>query len=211
MHTMNLKGNIKLIDSSSKISSNILKALTDELKTIIAKKRPKIESEIKTVIRSALLKSPEIQSLKDGILKFDFGLDFDPSDELVNAIINATYVYFRSFRLNLNGASNALSIYIQPSDFSNLLSNNFAQITTEKGVSLPWLQWLLTEGDAIVVTQYSVEYGPSSSSRSGGATMKVGGVFKVNSAFSGTVDDNFITRALDGYQDKIQQIIRDNI
>jgi hypothetical protein len=211
MPTMNLKGNIKLIDSNSKISSNMLKALTDELKTIISKKKPRIESEIKSVIRTALMKSPEIESLVSGKLKLDFGLDFNPSNELVDAIIGATYVYFRSFKLTLNGASNALSIYIQPSDFANLLNQQFGQVITEKGVSLPWLSWLLTEGDAIIITQYGVEYGPSSTSRSGGAIMKPGGVFKVDSAFSGTTDDNFITRALEGYEDKIKEIIRKNI
>jgi hypothetical protein len=37
------------------------------------------------------------------------------------------------------------------------------------------------------------------------------GLFKVNSAFSGTEDDNFITRALNKYQDKIAQAVEKNL
>ena len=84
-------------------------------------------------------------------------------------------------------------------------------VTTEAGASLPWLQWLLTAGDAIIVTGYSVEYSGSPTSRSGGAIMVPKGVFKVDSSFSGTADDNFISRAINKYQDRIKESVEKNL
>lgn len=204
-----IKGKIKILESNSKISGDILKALSEELKLIIFRKKPQIEGQIKQLIYETLLNCTEILSLRSGQLKFDFGLDYDPSVEIVSAIVNSTYVNFKQFKLSLNGVTNAFSIYIQPSDFSNLLNNKFATVVTEKGVSLPWLQWLLTAGDTIVITEYQVKYGPSG--RSGGAQMIPNGFFKVDSSFSGTPEDNFITRALSGYEDKITNIIRNSL
>lgn len=203
--------NIKLLDSNVKITGNILKSMSRELKLLIGRKKPRIESLIKEVVKEAISSCPEIQSLKTGSLRLDFGLDYDPTEEIINSIVAATYVYFKEFKLSLSGASNVLSIYIQPSDFDNLLSSPVANVITEKGTLLPWLEWLLTAGDATVVIGYSVQYGIYENSRSGGAIMIPNGFFRVDSAYSGTVEDNFITRALEKYSDKIQEVIRNNI
>jgi predicted ribosome-associated RNA-binding protein Tma20 len=159
----------------------------------------------------ALSDSPEILSLQSGSLKYDFGLNFDPTQEIIYAVANSTYVYFKNFRFNKNSVTNVLSVYIQPEDFRNLLNSGSAQVITSDGVVIPWLYWLLTAGDAVVVTQYHVDYGSYNASRSGGAIMKPGGVFKVDSEFSGTVDDNFITRAIKGYESQITDIIRTSL
>ena len=45
--------------------------------------------------------------------------------------------------------------------------------------------------------------------RTGGGRMEKGGSWKINSQFSGTINDNFITRALEGkgVQKKMEKII----
>lgn len=204
---MNLKGNIKIVDSNIKVEANILKSMYEGVKNILFKSKPNIESRVKQLVREALYKCPEIESLQGGKLKFDFGLDNDPTQEIIEAIVASTYVYFKNFKLVKNGYSNVLSVYIQPSDFINLFSLSSASIVTEKGVELPWLSWLLTQGDTILITQHHVTYGAYPDGRTGGAIMKPGGVFKVDSKFSGTPDDNFITRALEKYQQQIVDTI----
>jgi hypothetical protein len=208
---MNLNARIKIIDSKNKIEGNILKSCENELKNIFSKARPKIHSAVINLVIEALQKSPEIISLQAGTLKTDFGLDFDPTETIIYAIANSTYINFKGFRLNKNSVTNILSVYIQPSDFKNILSMSDASVLTDKGQSLPWLEWLLLEGDAIIVTEYHVEYGAYESSRSGGAIMKPSGVFRVNPAYSGTAENNFITRALASYGDQIKEIVRKSI
>jgi hypothetical protein len=120
-------------------------------------------------------------------------------------------VYFKYFRFTKTGATSVLSVYIQPEDFQNLFSLPSAVTETEKGAVLPWLQWLLTAGDAILIVDYHVSYGPYPTSRSGGGIMTNGGVFKVDSQFSGTQDNNFITRALEKKQKEILSIIERSV
>ena len=205
------KGKIKILDSDEKIIQNILGSSEKEIKNLLAKSKVKIQSQVINLVVEALSQCPEILSLQSGKLKYDFGLDSDPTQDIIYAIANSVYVYFKNFRLTKSKATSVLSIYIQPSDFRNILSSSSAVVITKNGDVLPWLQWLLLEGDAIIITQYHVDYGPYPSSRSGNAIMKPSGVFKVDSAFSGVADDNFITRALAGYQEKFLDIIRTSI
>jgi len=205
---MSLDGfNIRLLDGDVKISNNILRAMEGEMKTRLQKVKAKIHSGIINLVIEALSICPEIQSLRNGKLKADFGLDSDPTQDIIYAIANSVEVIFRDVKLTKTYSKAVLSVYIQPSDFSNLLGQDFARVVTEKGDTLPWLSWLITQGDSVIISEYSVQYGGFSSSRSGQAIMKPFGVFKVDSSFSGTVNNNFITRALEKYSDRISEEI----
>jgi hypothetical protein len=62
---------------------------------------------------------------------------------------------------------------------------------------LHWLDWLLNRGDQIIVVGY--EYNPQTGlGRSKLGNMKTGGSFRVPPEFSGTQENNFVTRALIG-------------
>ena len=79
-------------------------------------------------------------------------------------------------------------------------------------VKLDWLNWLLTRGDDIIVGDYSfVER--TGSGRSGLGDMVAGGMFRIPPEYSGTGDDNFITRTLRGetITDKILQVLERDI
>jgi len=85
-------------------------------------------------------------------------------------------------------------------------------VVTEKGESLPWIEWLLKRGDDIIISDYHVVEGDHG--RTGMATMKPGGNYKVsrvNPSFSGTEDDNFVTRALDGKEMEIANILASSL
>ena len=208
---MKLDANIKIIDSDIRIGENILNASSNELKKIFQKAKVKIHAGVINLVIEALSTCPEILSLQSGKLKYDFGLPDDPTQEIIYAIANSTYVYFRDFKIKRGTFSNVLSVYVQPQDFGNLLSADFSKVITDAGQELPWLKWLLLEGDAVVVTQYSVQYGQYDQSRSGGAIMVPSGFYKVPSEFSGSIEDNFITRALSKYEDRFIEIVRNSI
>ena len=71
------------------------------------------------------------------------------------------------------------------------------------------MSWLLTRGYDVIITGYEVGYGRGLG-RSGIGRMSGDGedsrlTFRVNPAFSGTMDKNFITEALTS-RDKIKEI-----
>ena len=60
-----------------------------------------------------------------------------------------------------------------------------------------WLDWLLKRGDSIIVVNY--QYNPQTGiGRSKLGNMVDGGSFRIPPQFSGTIDDNFITRSFSG-------------
>lgn len=185
--------NLRLTDSIPNISRDINRAIAEELNSRAKTKIVPLIKNIKTLTFDAIESQPEIQSLKDGILKGAFGI-VDSSIAINNieqAIINSIDIRFKAFDNNLNGG---VSINIQPSSFSNLLSLQEG-FTNYSGGSLHWLEWLLLRGDSVIIVDY--QYNPKIGlGRSNLGNMVVGGSFRVPPQFSGSENDNFITRAL---------------
>jgi len=158
-----------------------------------------IVNNVKPVVRKALNASRTIESLRQGVLKADFGLTRDPTPAIIDTIVNSVEV--RTTRLSAVGSSikGGLMLTVQPTDYSLLTTSPAIGGQVIKGGIMPWLDWLLVSGDAIIIANFGVEYGPYG--RSGGGRMvEEKRPFKVNTNHSGTLDNNFITRAVDEYK-----------
>mgnify|MGYP001054753414 FL=1 len=203
---------LKLLESDRAIVAKINVALAKEIDGAFMKRSSEIRNRIKPIIANALFGSPEILSLQGGVLRFDFGLTGDPGPQIVNAVVESLQVKIEKTRGNANGISGGLTLSVQPSDYSNLLTLPVAMQALEIEGRVPWLEWLLFAGDSIIIAHYGVEYG-AGLGRSGGAHMvslkdAPLGPYKVNSAFSGTIDNNFITRAISRVSSKIKNAIK---
>lgn len=202
---------LKLLESDRAIVAKINVALAKEIDGAFMKRSSEIRNRIKPIIANALFGSPEILSLQGGVLRFDFGLTGDPGPQIVNAVVESLQVKIEKTRGNANGISGGLTLSVQPSDYSNLLTLPVAMQALEIEGRVPWLEWLLFAGDSIIIAHYGVEYG-AGLGRSGGAHMvslkdAPLGPYKVNSAFSGTIDNNFITRAISRVSSEIKNAI----
>ena len=195
--------NIKILESDDTIRKQINNALSEQVNKRLTKSVSRIKSAIGPVIRGALARSPEITSLKGGILQAEFGLETDPTSQILSAIVGSLNIRVQRVNKNLDGG---FTLEMQPADFSNLLSLSAAEQPI-KGGSIPWLSWLLTAGDSILIANFGVELGTHG--RTGRARMSSNfAPYKVHSSFSGTSDNNFITRAIEGVMPQIQEIIR---
>jgi hypothetical protein len=198
---------MKIVESNARLRALINKALAKDGDKVLRNASRRIERRIRNIVLSALSASPEIASLSGGSLKYDFGLTSDPSDEIVNAVVNSVKVRVKKITSSGGKFNGGITIEIQPSSFSNLLSLTVAQQEIIGG-SLPWLKWLLTSGDSVIIADFGVEY-KSGRGRSGGATMsKDLAPFKVDPRYSGTADNNFITRAIIPRMREISSIIK---
>jgi hypothetical protein len=196
---------IKFTKSNSEILKTIEKLWLKDINAFLRRVAPIIEKKFEPVIRGALMNSPEIQSLKNGVLKGEFGLESDPTDLLIEEILATLKTRVVPAKKISNGG---IEMVMQPSGYSNLLKNGFAYQEI-KGGSIPWLSWLLTLGDSIIITGFGVEFGSFKSSRTGIARMsKDAGPYKVNSAYSGTVENNFITRAIESVYPELNNIFK---
>jgi len=195
---------LKLVENIKTIEKKINTALAVEINKSLGRAVIKVKQDCTPIIQTALLTSPEISSLSTGgILAAEFGLTFNPTSQLVSAIVSSIDIKVeKATHRSLGG----FSLLMQPSNFANLFSLSVAEQQIEDG-SIPWLQWLLTQGDTIIIANFGVEFG--NHGRTGEARMsKNFAPYKVNSAFSGTVDDNFITRAVERVRPQIEAAMR---
>lgn len=191
---------IELTDSIQSIERKVNKAIAEEMNILLMKKKPSIERECKKLVSSWILAQPEIQSLRSSTpdsLSGQFGLipgaDEIAVKDIISAVEDSISASVSRIDDKLNGG---ILVYFQPSTFTNLLGLTSGHVYYAKG-DLHWLDWLLTEGDRIIVVNYSYEPGLGlGRSRLGHMTKT--GTFRVPPEFSGTVQNNFITRALIG-------------
>lgn len=188
------------IKNVDQMKQEIIKILEKQSQDLIEKNRPKIRSAIKPLIIDAILDCEEIKSLQNGILKYDFGLNFDPSYVIAWSIADSSRVRY----IKTSAYSAGFIIEIQPGSHENLLSLKEAYQETEMG-EIPWLKWLLHMGDSVIIGDFGVKY--TNSGRSGGAIMikNYNAPFRVDSNYSGTAENNFITRALNNKINEIQE------
>lgn len=189
---------IKLLDPIKKVEQDVNKAMAEAVNDIITKNIGQITRSVKSIIPQWLSAQPEIQSLLDtnpGSLVGQFGIKNSQQvvSSIINSVVDATEVKFVKYRSNLKGG---LELNFQPSTFSNLLSLPEGHTVYADG-DLHWLEWLLKRGDATIITNY--QYNPVTGlGRSGLGNMIPGGFFRVPPQFSGTANNNFITRAFVG-------------
>lgn len=196
---------IKLLESDKAIVTKINRALARQLTKALRGAAPRLKTAISPVVARALYASPEIQSLRSGVLKADFGLSSDPTGSIVAAVASSVYVDIVPLSSSGQNMKGGLKVKIQPENFENLFGLGVG-VQPVSGGALPWLEWLLKLGDAVVVVDFGVEYGPFG--RTGMAHMtRAEAPFRINSTFSGTLGNNFVTRALRSVVPEIKDII----
>jgi hypothetical protein len=211
MAIINTRLIIDIQESDAVIHKRIKASMYADVTKTFARAKLLIEKTLKIEVAGWLANSPELQSILSGSLRGDFGIvsPAGPVAAIIDSVSQSVEVEYYPLTRNLDGT--ALAIRIQPRTLQNVLGI-IPPVVTEKGESLPWIEWLLKRGDDVVVSSYHVVEGDHG--RTGRAVMKPGGSYtvgRVNPAFSGTEDDNFITRALDDKEMAIARILANSL
>jgi hypothetical protein len=201
---------IDILESTNEITTRILNALLPQVTTFFDKAFDNCKNDINNIVSEAIIASPEYQSILSGKLRYEFGLpDSDARLSSILSIISNIKTNYNKPKISKSQIQGSFSLYMIPSDYSELLSSAAAIFTTEKGSKLEWLKWLLLLGDKTIIKDYVVEIGPNSRSRTGNAIMvgSVKGRWNVPPEFAGTKNNNWITRAIDSVNDNIEQLL----
>lgn len=152
------------------------------------RKQQVISSRITEEIADILRETETFQSLKSGTLKGHFGLtDHIDLDRIVDEIAKDIRIYRRGKNVTVD---------IVQDSFRAALDLEDATQITEKGEELPWLHWLLFEGNRIIISDH--RFKPIvGAGRSNLGIMVQKGFWRVPSQYSGTHQSNWITRALE--------------
>jgi hypothetical protein len=209
-----IRSKISLEESSDQIEEKILRALRPEINKYLKGVFDKVKPQIINIVTNSIINSPEYASLLSGDLKYEFGLP--DSDSRINTIlqfwkkINTEYKTVSIQNKKLVGG---FVINMIDKSYSDVLNLSVSSLTTEKGSVLNWLEWLLLFGNKTIIKDYTVEIGPNPRSRTGKAIMK--GVqrskWSVPSQFSGTPNNNWITRAIDSVIPEINKLFNQEL
>jgi hypothetical protein len=202
---------LKLAEDNSTISKNIINALLPDIRRYFTNISNKLTRIIPDIVIKAIIAQPEYQALLNGQLQYELGIP-DPAarlSEILETIKSGQSINIQAPQLTGNRISAKLTFGMVKKDFSDLLSLGAATINTEKGVQLNWLEWLLVQGDTVIISNYDFILGPSPYSRTGMGIMRErsGGSWRVPPEYAGTVNNNWITRAIDSAAQSIDQTI----
>lgn len=192
-------------------------AANEELKKIVSSSISYAISKTRTIfideIRKALVQDSFYSSLTDydNVLFFQIGLPNVGSvaDTIVDYVSKAISLRKLPARKNDFGG---FSIVVLKEGIQPLLSLPLTSYKS-KGGDVNWLEWLLTAGTSEVVANYRILYGDFAKSRTGEAIMtpsKSGG-FRFDSEFTGTEDNNWITRSLAKVESRLTSIFENII
>ena len=184
---------LQLVDSVKDIEADINAAIAKHLNTKLSNAKTTLERKIKEYVGIQINNSYEMIELRGGYLQGALGVlePVSAVEDIVSAVESSVKVNVTKYNAKLKGG---IEIYVQPSNFANLLSLPTGNTVIDGGV-LHWLRWLLEFGDRIIVVGY--DYSPENGlGRTGLGTMEKGGSFRVPPAFAGVPDDNFITRSI---------------
>jgi hypothetical protein len=203
-----------LKQSNATIEKNILKALKPEVDQYFRSVLDKINSKLSNIVIEAIKSSPEYSSLISGNLKAEFGIPDSASrlQSILDFWKNISFSY-KNTKITNGGLQAKIVLNMIKSNYSDVLALDASSFVTEKRTRLNWLEWLLLFGKKTIVKDYSVVLGPSPISRTGMALMRgvKNGKWSVPAEFSGTKNNNWITRAIDSVDDKINNLLFESL
>ena len=180
-----------------------MQAIADHINSIAIKIAADVTETIKPLVYDAVHDCHEMQALRSSDLRAAMGLNppqaRDVSKQIAESVSSSLIV--ESGKVTPKNLSTMISIYVQPAGLDNVLSVGGSTVnytsTEGKQVTIPWLDWLLTEGDRILVSGFSLELGQGLGRSWGGRMVETPtGSWRIEPQYAGTLTDNFVTRAL---------------
>lgn len=206
-----MRFSIELLESNPQIYDSILQGLLPQFDNYLKKSLQIIRTQLPPLIRSILQNTPEYSSLVSGQLRYEFGINDAASkiNQILDIWSNNVNIEYKGPTISGNQIKGFFSVSLIRSDFNDVLSSDASFVMDNlRGYQLPWLEWLLLEGNKIIVQKQEVVLAPSKFSRTGYALMRPSNKsWKVPSEFAGTIRDNWITRAIDNNTTQINELL----
>lgn len=200
------------VDTSSMIQ-DVLKDWNSHLTIIFKKGVAASLSAVKEIVRQAILTSPEYVAIcPGGELHHQLGIPDIKSrmDTIIEVILSNINLNVISPTVSNTTITGKVEINILKSDYSDIL--NLAQATLfSEGSNLNWLSWLLLKGDSPIILGYHYYPKYSKNSRTGFGIMEPTGAWEIPEEYSGTANNNWLTRATNKIGEKIPLIMEKEI
>lgn len=169
--------------------------------------------KIQEIVRNVLFSSTEyILLTSGGPIYHQFGIpDIKQRLDIVIEKIAKAVRVEREYDINKLSQGSiinfTLEIVLIDVNYERLINSAIANFQTEKGEILEWLNWLLYEGTTPVIVSYHYLDEDRPQSRTNKGIMVPKGTWSVPEVIAGTVSDNWLTRAVQGLQQQLEDIV----
>ena len=206
---MKIPMSLKIVESNTEIKKRILTALLPEVSNYFTKVVNQLNNKIPPILINNITRQPEYNALLTDVnLRGQLGI-IDPQarlSEIITSIDNSKVVVLNTPKISRDQIIGKFSIKMVKSDFSDLLALSSASFVSEGGYNIPWLKWLLIEGDSVIISDYYYQ-NRFGTGRTGFGTMRKGGAWRIPPEYAGNITDNWITRAVDASVSEIDNLI----
>jgi len=192
---------ITFTDSDQKINRAIMKALRKHLNDNMAAAAKSASVAVQSKTRSLLKQHKTVKALINGKLHHEFGIP--DTDIRINRIIDlwvdSLIVTIMPVRTRKGQLSGGFKLQMIRSDWQDVLSDPAAKFITEKTYELEWLNWLLLQGNRIIVRDYDFFYKAGKGRTGHGIMNPYTGRkrWSVPYSYQGTSNHNFATETVD--------------
>ena len=192
-----------------KFESHVISSVFKKIRASVQAIRDEIKNKLQEEVRHALMATPEHQALLGGILQAELGVP-DPESRLVSIIDTWTNGIEVKTKVRKDPLL-TINIGILKSAYDDVLSlpaANYTYTSANTAGDMPWLKWLLLEGDKRIVREYAFK--PVRRGSRTGLGIMVGtkrGGWGVPPQFAGTAVNNFATRALEHIDKSVDKIV----
>lgn len=167
----------------------------DEVRAGVLAAAPRLVEAARPAVAAAFRSSTEYQAMVGGVLRGEFGFSDPP--RVVESVVAAAVAAVR-----FDVVAGDLVVSALDGDFADVLSADLASYESinRRGERSPveWLRWLLFGGTGTVVATHRIlRKGAFVGSRTGAAVMAPGGQYRVDAAYAGTAEANWVTRVAD--------------
>lgn len=200
------------------LRNNIIIEFAGFLVYALNKAKPEIRKRLEEMIGISIRNSPEyLAMLPGGDLYGQIGVPniIDVVESIIDKIKEEMEITILPPQISLSSVTIVMEIGILESSFQGLLQLPGAKFDSENGFEVEWLRWLLLEGQRRVVlgNTYLAKQGIPQSRTGFGIMVFSRQGWGFPGQYSGTVNDNWLTRAFKGQQigKQIEQIVEDEV
>lgn len=216
--------NVDVKIDPEELDKEVRKLTANQIRPILEKVARETGPACRSAFRKEIMARVEYASLfRTNQSNYSMGaqLGIESPTVMVNPIVEAAASGLEVTPLSVRGKGRktvefgGIQVVFKPQNLwylTDIPGASYESITRRGSQIIDWLAWLLFSGTNVVVLDYYVKFGTGSpNSRTGDAVMvrsgKTGRNFRVHSAYAGTANDNWITRAATKAAPKIQRII----
>lgn len=208
----------QLTQSQPEIQKIVYEALCKEMNKHFRGMAAKLKPQFQKVVTSIFEKTETYESLLSGELRGEFGFPSGTETRAVKAILKAIkddlWVGFNKFTTNGNTIEGGITVFLVKATLEELFKEPEASHRVVANVDgytsffdIPWLEWLLVDGDRVIIQDYTFIHKFAGRSAHGimAATKKPQYFYRVHPGYAGTINDNWVTRTLDDYMVEFAQ------